>query len=119
MVEVAPNDAYFLNEELLEQSKPTVPVQGRLRTCSNFWENTLKPSSFMQGIVDSGYRLPFLSYPAPVFMRNHSSAFENKDFVGKAIKELLAANCVVECRECPTVCSPLMVVKNAKGKADW
>ena len=51
--------------------------------------------------MKSGYRLPFLQYPAPVCMKNHRSALENKEFVHSAIDELLAASCVVECNECP------------------
>ena len=109
-------DAQFLYEEFLEQSTPSISVQGRLRACSDFWADTLKPSSFVQEVVNQGYRLPFVSYPAPTFMKNHSSAFENREFVQMAIEELVVANCVVECSECPTVCSPLLVVKNAKGK---
>ena len=88
-------------------------VQGRLKTSAEFWTNTLQASSFVLEIVKSGYRLPF---PAPVCMKNHRSALENKEFVHSAIDELLAASCVVECKECPTVCSPLLVVKNATGK---
>jgi hypothetical protein len=49
-------------------------------------------------------------------MRNNRSALENPMFVATAIKELLLANCVAACGECPLVCSPLQVVTNAKGK---
>ena len=37
-------------------------------------------------------------------------------FVATAIEELMIANCIAECGECPLVCSPLQVVTNAKGK---
>ena len=49
-------------------------------------------------------------------MQNHSSALESASFVSDSIQEFLLANCVVECNECPLVCSPLQVVTNAKGK---
>ena len=38
------------------------------------------------------------------------------EFVVSAIEELLAAGCIVSSTECPAVCSPLSVVRNAKGK---
>lgn len=104
------------DEDVLEHHRPCVSVQGRLKTRAEFWANTLQASSFVQEIVRSGYRLPFLRYPTPVCMRNHRSALEEKDFVRSAIGELLTASCIVECDECPSVCSPLLVVKNAKGK---
>ena len=49
-------------------------------------------------------------------MQNHHSALDNASFVSDSIRELLLANCIVECNECPLVCSPLQVVTNAKGK---
>ena len=49
-------------------------------------------------------------------MQNHRSALDNAAFVSDSIRELLLASCVVECDECPLVCSPLQVATNAKGK---
>ena len=107
-------------EDLLDRMIPpetsSESVVGRLRTHSDFWTNQLQASSFVQEIVTTGYRLPFLQYPVPIFMRNHKSTLEKKEFVESAIKDLVAASCVIECKECPTVCSPLLVVQNAKGK---
>lgn len=109
-------DTSWLEEELLEKCIPCLSVRGRLKSRAEFWSNTLNASSFVKEIVQSGYRLPFLHYPVPMSMRNHRSALENDEFVYSAIEELVSASCVVECKDCPTVCSPLMVVHNARGK---
>ena len=93
-----------------------VSVQGRLKKCTKFWEDELEAPEFVLGIIRSGYRLPFIRLPPPVCMQNHRSALDNASFVSDSIRELLLANCIVECNECPLVCSPLQVVSNAKGK---
>ena len=93
-----------------------VSVQGRLKKCLKFWEEKLQASEFVLGIIHSGYRLPFIRLPPPVCMQNHRSALDNAAFVSDSIRELLLARCVVECDECPLVCSPLQVATNAKGK---
>ena len=49
-------------------------------------------------------------------MNNHHSALENSAFVSNAIQELQHARCIIECAECPLVCSPLQVATNATGK---
>ena len=58
---------------------------------------------------------PILKVPWPVFKCNHRSVLEHEEFVATAIKELVQMGCVVSSLECPTVCSPLSVVANAKG----
>ena len=93
-----------------------VSVQGRLRSHSQFWLDNLDPSSFVREIVTQGYRIPFIRLPDPVIYKNHRSALEHAEFVEDAIKELVAQSCVAQCPQCPTVCSPLSVVVNARGK---
>ena len=93
-----------------------VLVQGRLRSCVDFWESELKASDFVLGIIRSGYRLPFIRTSPAVCMTNHRSALESAMFITNAIQELLHTNCIVECTECPLVCSPLQVVVSAAGK---
>ena len=97
-------------------SEAPVSVQGRLKRSILFWEIELDPSSFVLGIIRSGYRLPFIRFPPSVCMRNHQSALENPAFVSNAIEELVQTNCVLACDVCPLVCSPLQVVTNARGK---
>ena len=101
---------------LLELTLSEPQVQGNVKKHSEFWVTQLNPSSFIRDIVLYGYRLPFLSYPDPVVRRNHVSAQVENKFVESEIVNLLEANCIVECKVCPTVCSPLSVVCNSKGK---
>ena len=105
-----------LPNDKLEIAKPYPPVQGRLKERSAFWLNELESSSFVQSIVTEGYQLPFIRLPDPVCLVNHRSACENSTFVNTAIDELVAGRCVIQSDSCPTVCSPLSVVTNAKGK---
>ena len=91
-------------------------VQGRLRKQSDFWLKELEPSSVVKELITQGYRIPFIQLPEPVYYRNHRSAFEHSQFVEEAIEELVALHCVVQCSQCPVVCSPLSVVVNARGR---
>ena len=93
-----------------------VSVQGRLRKCSRFWTDKLEASQYVCDIITSGYRLPFLVFPPAVCAKNNKSAIEHATFVSEAIQELLEAGCVTRVSSCPTVCSPLQVAVNAKGK---
>ena len=96
--------------------KPLVSVQGRLQNCSKFWVDEVKAPQFIIDVINTGYRLPFLAFPPAVCARNHKSALEHATFVSEAIQELIDAGCAVCVPTCPTVCSPLQVVVNAKGK---
>ena len=103
-------------EKPLSGPQPVASVQGRLRKNSKFWINELEASQFIIDIVTHGYRLPFLAFPPPVCARNHRSAFEHAEFVFEAIQKLVESGCAIGVPTCPTVCSPLQVVVNAKGK---
>ena len=91
-------------------------VQGRLRERSSFWRDELEASEFVLDIVTNGYKLPFIAFPQPMIAKNHRSAFKHARFVEESIDDLVHSRCVRECTSCPTVCSPLLVVENAKGK---
>ena len=95
---------------------PTVTVQGRLGEHSDFWLTKLEASDFVMGIVQHGYRIPFLARPPPVFRFNHQSALQNGQFVSSEIDNLVEKRCICSCNEPPLVCSPLSVVQNDKGK---
>ena len=64
-------------------------VQGRLREDARFWEEKLEVSSLVVEIVTTGYRLPFILFPPPLFARNHKSASEHSIFVHDSIEELV------------------------------
>ena len=88
-----------------------VSVQGRLRNCIGFWE------SWKHQILC--WELSALDIDCLLLdsrMSNHRSALESSAFVSNVIQELPLAKCVVECTECPLVCSPLQVATNATGK---
>ena len=91
-------------------------VQGRLQKCSGFWKEKLEASQFVLDIVTNGYQLPFIAFPQPMIAKNHRSALEHSKFVKESIGDLVQSHCVRESLSCPKVCSPLQVVKNAKGK---
>ena len=91
-------------------------VQGRLHENAKFWIEELESSSFVKDIILHGYRMPFTILPWPVFKFNHRSALVQEEFVSSAIEELLVTGCIASSTECPAVCSPLSVVRNAKGK---
>ena len=103
-------------DEMLDCTLPVPNVQGNVRKHSDFWLKQLEPSSFVRNIVLHGYRLPFLSLPAPIVRNNHNSALVEEGFVESEIERLLEASCIVESHVCPTVCSPLSVVANSRGK---
>ena len=105
-------------QELCEVCVPDelITVQGRLRQRVDFWRSTLLASTFICDIVEYGYKIPFVSFPVPLFQKNHRCCELNRSFVDKAVQELVESKCVQPVDQCPTVCSPLQVVTNAKGK---
>ena len=107
--------ACLLEPVPITESEP-VSVHRKLHEHSSFWMEKLEESSFFRDIISHGYRIPFVELPWPVFKVNHCSALEHQEFVLRAIQELLDTNCVALCEECPTLCSPLSVVENSRGK---
>ncbi len=75
--------------------------------------------AYREDLDTSGYRLPFLRYPVPVFKANHHSAFMYSEYVEEAIAQLLKAGCVLECASSSLVCSPLQVVISGGERSDW
>ncbi|CAC5382734.1 unnamed protein product [Mytilus coruscus] len=64
----------------------------------------------------SGYKIPFINEPESVFLKNNKSAFDNSDFVGKAIQDLFDANLIREESSAPFVVNPLTVSVSQSGK---
>ena len=62
------------------------------------------------------YKLPFITCPQPMIAKNHHSAVKHAKFVEESIGDLVHSRCARESMSCPIVCSPLLVVENAKGK---
>ena len=40
-------------------------VKGALKARSYFWRHTLRVSTFIQSVIDNGYKIPFVSQPPP------------------------------------------------------
>ena len=85
-------------------------------TSSEFWKEDLEATQLVLDIVTNGYKLLFTAFPQPMVARNHRSALEHSKFVKESIGDLVQSHCIRESLSCPKVCSPLQVVKNAKGK---
>ena len=78
---------------------------------------SIRASSFVLSVIESGYKLPFVSIPVKFFFSNHKSAVDNRAFVCEAIEQLLLAGSAVEVkRDQVHVCSPLGVVPKKNGK---
>lgn len=71
-------------------------------------------SSFVLGVLNNDYYLPFVFVPPSCFIRNNQSALANNGFVIKAINELLTNRCIVEVTSPPYCCNPLSVVVGRK-----
>ena len=91
-----------------------ISVVGRLKESFSFWATTVKASRFVLGIIEHGYRVPFISEPPPFFAPNNLSARCNSDFVAAAVNELLAKGIVTEVDTQPFCCNPLTVAQGKK-----
>ncbi|GAQ81891.1 hypothetical protein KFL_000940010, partial [Klebsormidium nitens] len=92
-------------------------LRHRLRRHAQFWQSFVT-SSFVLGIILSGYALPWLSSPPsePHRQRNHPSAFEHADFVSDAVNTLRITGTILPVDHPPFVVSPLGVVPKAEDK---
>ena len=70
----------------------------------------------MLDIITSGCKLPFIICPQPMIVKNHRSTVKHAKFVEESIGDLVHSCCARESMSCPMVCSPLLVVENAKGR---
>ena len=96
----------------LEQGQVT-DVKGKLKAHLSFWELKLQPAPW---IIRESYKLPLLSIPEIFIRPNQTSALANREFVNKAISELVQNRCVVKVASQPHICSPLSVVSNSRNK---
>ena len=93
--------------------KMQLSVRGRLRKHSQFWIEELKPSSFVNAIVISGYWLlvaPFLRHPNAIVKANYSSAKVNCEF----FLELAVSYSVRHVTMCVVHVVPSAVVRNVR-----
>ncbi|VDI70230.1 Hypothetical predicted protein [Mytilus galloprovincialis] len=67
-------------------------------------------------LIENGYKIPLITEPESVLLRNNKSALEHKDFVEKAVQELIDASLIKEVSNRPHVVNPLTVSINSSGK---
>ena len=79
-------DQFTQNYEL--KNGHSLRVKGNLSINLVFWRYIGAPN-FILSIIENGYRLPFISLPLSVKLRNNKSARIHADFVDQAVRELL------------------------------
>jgi len=121
---VAPSHTHSLVEQVeysfdscnYEYAVEKPSVKNRLRNHVDFWQNTLNPSELVLSTIKYGYVIPFVQDPPSVHLKNNRSAYENSDFVLKAITELKVNGCITEVFKKPYVINPLTVSVNDSKK---
>ena len=89
---------------------------GRLKKNFLFWKNVLKANNSILETIHSGYKIPFVTRPPEIMLKNNKSATDNGSFVEEAISDLLKSNCIIECETKPRVVNPLTVASNTPHK---
>lgn len=92
----------------------SVGVVGRLRRCKQYWFDNFNPPTFVKGILNHGYVIPFKSLPPKAYLKNNKSSLNHPDFVVKAIKKLLETGSIKEHFSPPYVVNPLTVSEGKK-----
>ena len=87
-------------------------VRGRLKSSVSYWASTLDAPQFPLDTISHGYRIPFVSYPAPCFLSNNLSTLRHLDFAVHATSQLLDSGCVTEHSEPPFCVNPLTVAED-------
>ena len=91
-------------------------VIGSLRRNAGAWVE-LGASEYILDTVKNGYKIPFYETPEPAKFRNNKSALNEREFVNKAISDLIEIGGAIEVKVPPTVVNPLTVAsKNSKKR---
>ena len=90
-------------------------VKGRLKASIEYWRFIGAPKFILDTISD-GYKIPFITTPPPVHLKNNGSALEHSDFVNDAILELLQDNRIEELTTSPEIINPLTASVQSSGK---
>ena len=93
----------------------TYNVKGSLKRHFLFWEN-MGASKFIVDVIKFGYKIPFITTPTAIKLKNNRSALNNKDFVSHEIASLVDLGCVIELSNPPEVVNPLTVADNGKKR---
>lgn len=90
-------------------------VRGRLRSHISAWQ-AIGPTEPILSIIAEGYKLPLLSIPDSVVLKNNRSALNNCTFVTQALDDLLGSQCISIVSSQPWVVNPLSVSIRDEGK---
>ena len=90
-------------------------VKGRLKASIEFWRFIGAPK-FILDIISDGYKIPFITTPPPVHLKNNGSTLEHSDFVNDAILVLLQDNRIEILTTPPEIVNPLTVSVQSSGK---
>ena len=101
----------FLESEYLSVNH----VRGRLGKHLHAWHE-IEATEPVSSIIKEGYKLPLLTIPPSVTLRNNKSALDNFAFVSKAINDLLSGQCISITDSQPWVVNPLLVSVRDDGK---
>ena len=120
----APEAQVLLTQELLENEQYPFEfeefshssfVQGKLRSCIDFWRS-INCSDFILDVIDNGYKILFENAPTSFSFKNRGSTKKLNDFVSQSILELLDLGCIKEFSNPPEFCNPLHVAVQSSGK---
>jgi hypothetical protein len=91
-----------------------ISVKDSIKRNINFWRSELRINSFIEDVIENGYKIPFETFPTTVFLKNNCSAKKHYRFVESAIAELVSKKCVQEVESIPFCVNPFSV--NSSGK---
>ena len=90
-------------------------VKGSLKKCLHACTEINAPK-FITDIILHGYKIPFMSIPPSFRATNNKSALREREFVEKAIGELLLHECIIEVASQPDIVNPLSVFVQQSGE---
>ena len=89
--------------EVQDGDTGTVSVRGRLSSCVTFWEQKLHAPPWVLDTVRNGYVLPFYLLSTPYSRPNQHTARIEREFVDKAVYELLKGGYIERAESPPVV----------------
>ena len=90
-------------------------VKGSLNRHLNWWQSNVTNHEIVQ-IIAEGYRLPLVSIPDKVVLKNNRSARDNVAFVDTELATLLENGVIKRVHTVPHVVNALSVATNHSGK---
>ena len=100
---------------LIHASLRLVRVLGNLVKCYLEWER-IGASGFVLSVIRNGYKIPFIDFSIPQGLPKLCFSPEEKDFVSRAISDLIVNRCVEVLDFPPAIANPLSVSIQSSGK---